>query len=185
MRAMATEGQRSVWAGARRVWPVVAADGATAVACGIGLVAWRNITFDGRAWLLGGQLIIHGLLAFLVWFLVTDPGIRSTVPVGSPVAAVAGVIAWLPSVRVTDFFPIIIGLYWAAWGIIEMGKHLSRAGVHRRNRLVVASIAVVGGGWLISTWNDAAQTTAATGGVFLILLGLVMMPPAFRVKHLG
>jgi uncharacterized membrane protein len=148
-------------------------------------MSWRSISFDGSAWLFGGQLVVHGLVALIVWFTLTDPGLRSTVPVGSPLAVVAGLLAGLPAVRVTDFFPIVIGLYWAVWGVIEVGKHISQLGVHRRYRLVEASVAVLGGGCLISTWNDPVRTTAIIGGLFLVTLGLAMMPLAREVKSLG
>ena len=170
---------------ARRFWPLIAFAALVSSATGLVLLLWSGINIDGAAWLLGVQLVVNGIVSLAVWFVVTDPGLRSLIPIGWSLALVVGLVAWIPAVRVTDFFALLIGFYWLVWGFSEVGGNVQRHGPLRFYRITAGGLAIAGGAAIVSAWNDPIRTLAVLAGAYLVVRGVAEAWLALHTRRLG
>lgn len=181
-----------------RSWSWTLASGVVSLLVGVGILLWPRETLRVVAVLFAVQLIAAGVFRFAVTFIhIGDSLVHQLQMAALATFAFVVGIALLEDPRLSlRFMLIVLGVYWASHGIIELVEAITHS--YRTDRLWVAASGVMGVvvGLILIVAGAAPSSRlplnvghllliTRTLGVWLVLFGVILVVRALRTRFLG
>ncbi|WP_165495293.1 HdeD family acid-resistance protein [Actinomadura roseirufa] len=165
-------------------WAVALTGGVAALALGLAVVIWPDVTIGVLAVLVGLQLIINGVFRLVQAAGEGGPaGMRALLAVLGALSLAVGVLALRDPFQTATVLAVLFGLFWLIGGVIEGVAVLadgSREG--RAGGLLLAALSVVAG--IVVLAYPSAGLVALTWlfGLWLITWGIVTILVALWIR---
>jgi uncharacterized membrane protein HdeD (DUF308 family) len=171
-----------------RSWGWILAFGVISLLAGIAVLVWPGRTLIVVAVLFGIQLIVAGIFRFVAAFATDDltGGTRVLLALLGVLSLVIGLYA-VRHVYVTLLaLALLLGIFWVINGATELFMALSHRGMPDRGWIgVVGVLSIIAGIILLAYPGISLVTLAVLLSVWLLVLGIMEISLAFRVRSLG
>lgn len=172
---------------ARQSWPIVAVGALGLIALGIALLVWPHASLTVVAVLIGAAIVVSGLAR--LWEGLTasnrSGGMRAAYVVIGVIAILAGLYCLRHHALSLFIVTFLIGVYFIAHGVADLGVALS-VSVPGRGIRAVLGICSLAAGIIILIWPAITLVLLLTiAGAWLIFYGLVLGGLAFSLWRAG
>jgi uncharacterized membrane protein HdeD (DUF308 family) len=171
-----------------RSWGWILAFGIVSLLAGIAVLVWPGRTLIVVAVLFGIQLIVAGIFRFVAAFATDD--LTGGTRVLLALLGVLSLIIGLYAVRHTQVtvlaLGLLLGIFWVVNGTIELFMALSHRGMPERGWTgVLGVLSIIAGIILVAYPGISLVTLAVLLSVWLLVLGIMEISLAFRVRRLS
>jgi uncharacterized membrane protein HdeD (DUF308 family) len=173
---------------ARSAWPAFMAAGLAAIAVGVLLLVWPNVTLTIVAVLIGASLIIAGLLRLIDGFTAHEAsgGRRVAHVLIGLLAVIVGLYAIRHYHLTIAVLAIVVGLFWVLHGLADIAVGLFAGPFPGRGFTVLAGVLSLFAGMIVLFWPAISLTVlVAVIGIWLIVYGVLMAITAFGLRRSG
>jgi uncharacterized membrane protein HdeD (DUF308 family) len=165
-------------------WGIILAFGIITALFGIAVMVWPDITIGVLVVLLGIQLVIAGVFDLVSAFTQVEGGMRWVVAIVGIIALGLGIFVIANIVDTVEALGVILGIFWIIHGIVDVISGLTnRASPNRGWKIGGGALAVVAGIVVISWPKKTLLLLAWIMGLWLLVLGVLMIAMAFAVKR--
>ncbi|WP_237088023.1 HdeD family acid-resistance protein [Nocardia seriolae] len=170
---------------ARSAWQSILVTGVLSVLLGVVVLAWPGPTLVVAGVAFGIYLVASGLLQLISAFgLHADAGLRILAFISGILSLVLGYFCFNSTLESILLLAIWIGISWLFRGLTVMIAAISDPDMPSRGWQIFFGIVVaIGGGVLVWAPFDSIAVLALTAGCALIVIGLLEMITAFRVRR--
>ena len=177
-----------VLAGVGRHWGWVLTFGVVTLLAGLLALAWPGRTVVAIAVLFGAQLVVAGIFRFVAALASDDE--RGTTRVLLALLGVLSLIVGLYALRhllvTVAALALLLGIFWIVNGTVEVLAALAHRGMAGRGWTVVMGLLGVLAGVVVLVYPGISLTTLAVVlGFWLLVLGIMEVVLAFRLRSLG
>lgn len=168
---------------ARQAWPAVLIGGLAMIALGIMLLVWPHASLTVVAILIGAALVVSGLVRLWEGFTASQAsgGMRAAYVVVGLLAVLAGLYCLRHHALSLFIVAFLIGVYFIAHGISDIGVALS-VPVPGRGFRAVLGVCSLAAGIILIVWPAITIVLLLTiAGAWLIFYGLVLGGLAFSL----
>lgn len=165
-------------------WAVGMFVGIITVALGIILLAWPGETLRVLSILLGLQLLLFGTFRLINAFSSTteSPGVVGFIGI---IAILAGVLVIRRPFETAAILATILGLVWIIGGSIDLMSAIADRSLSDRRLTGLSGLISLAAGILIVSWpGPTLAVIAVIGGLYLVIIGLVIAATALTVRSL-
>jgi uncharacterized membrane protein HdeD (DUF308 family) len=177
-----------VLAGIGRHWGWVLFFGIVTVLAGLFALVWPGRTLQVIAVLFGIQLVVAGIFRFVTALAVDEAsgGTRVLLALLGVLSFIVGLYA-LRNVLVTiAALALLLGIFWIVNGAVETFAALSDRGMQGRGwAIFMGLLSIVAGVVVLVYPGISLATLAVVLGFWLIVLGVMEIVAAFRVRSVG
>jgi uncharacterized membrane protein HdeD (DUF308 family) len=177
-----------VLAGIGRHWGWVLFFGIVTVLAGLFALVWPGRTLQVIAVLFGIQLVVAGIFRFVTALAVDEAsgGTRVLLALLGVLSFIVGLYA-LRNVLVTiAALALLLGIFWIVNGAVETFTALSDRGMQGRGwAIFMGLLSIVAGVVVLVYPGISLATLAVVLGFWLIVLGVMEIVAAFRVRSVG
>jgi uncharacterized membrane protein HdeD (DUF308 family) len=177
-----------VLAGIGRHWGWVLFFGVVTAIVGLLAIGWPGRTLQVIAVLFGIQLVVAGIFRFVAALADDDEsgGTRVLLALLGVLSFVVGLYA-VRNIGVTlSALALLLGIYWIVSGVIETFAALSHRGMPSRGWVIfMGLLSIVAGIVVLAYPGISLATLAIVLGFWLVLLGVMEVVLAFRVRSVG
>jgi uncharacterized membrane protein HdeD (DUF308 family) len=177
-----------VLAGIGRHWGWVLFFGIVTVLAGLFALVWPGRTLQVIAVLFGIQLVVAGIFRFVTALAVDEAsgGTRVLLALLGVLSFIVGLYA-LRNVLVTiAALALLLGIFWIVNGAVETFAALSDRGMQGRGwTIFMGLLSIVAGVVVLVYPGISLATLAVVLGFWLIVLGVMEIVAAFRVRSVG
>jgi uncharacterized membrane protein HdeD (DUF308 family) len=171
-----------------RSWGWILAFGIVSLLAGLAVLVWPDRTLIVVAVLFGIQLIVAGIFRFVSAFATDDltGGTRVLLALLGVLSLIIGLYA-VRHVYVTLLaLALLLGIFWIINGATELFMALSHRGMPDRGWVgVLGVLSIIAGIILLAYPGISLVTLAVLLSVWLLVLGIMEISLAFRVRSLG
>jgi uncharacterized membrane protein HdeD (DUF308 family) len=177
-----------VLAGIGRHWGWVLFFGIVTVLAGLFALVWPGRTLQVIAVLFGIQLVVAGIFRFVTALAVDEAsgGTRVLLALLGVLSFIVGLYA-LRNVLVTiAALALLLGIFWIVNGAVETFAALSDRGMQGRGwTIFMGLLSIVAGVVVLIYPGISLATLAIVLGFWLIVLGVMEIVAAFRIRSVG
>jgi uncharacterized membrane protein HdeD (DUF308 family) len=177
-----------VLAGIGRHWGWVLFFGIVTVLAGLFALVWPGRTLQVIAVLFGIQLVVAGIFRFVTALAVDEAsgGTRVLLALLGVLSFIVGLYA-LRNVLVTiAALALLLGIFWIVNGAVETFTALSDRGMQGRGwAIFMGLLSIVAGVVVLVYPGISLATLAVVLGFWLIVLGVMEIVAAFRIRSVG
>jgi uncharacterized membrane protein HdeD (DUF308 family) len=166
-------------------WRWVLAFGLVTLAAGIVVLAWPHQTLLVIAVLFGIQLVISGIVEFVLALgaPVANAGMRVLYAILGLLSLIVGVWAIRHADITVLVLAVLLGIYWIVHGAVEIFTALSEPTLSDRGWVgFMGALSVVAGIIVVAIPGISVVTLAVVLGIWLAILGLGQIIMAFRLR---
>jgi uncharacterized membrane protein HdeD (DUF308 family) len=166
-------------------WRWVLAFGVVTLAAGIAVLGWPRQTLLVIAILFGIQLVISGIVQFVLALgaPVASGGMRVLYAILGLLSLIVGVWAIRHADLTVLVLAVLLGIYWIVRGTIEIFTALSEPMLPNRGWTgFMGALSVLAGIIVVSIPGISVVTLAVVLGIWLVVLGIEQIVMAFRLR---
>lgn len=174
--------------GTGRHWGWPFAYGILTLLVGVVVLVWPDRTVEVVAVLFGLQLIVAGVFRFVGAIAAEGEGggTRVLLALLGVLSFIAGLYALRHLLVTILALALILGIFWIVNGAIEIFAALSDDAMPSRGWTVLMGLISVAAGIVVLVWPDISLVTLAVVlGIWLLVLGLMEIVLAFRLRSFG
>ena len=171
-----------------RNWGVLLGLGIILAGLGVAVMVWPEVTIGIIAILLGIALLISGLFSVIAAFTRGDQptGVRVLGGLFGAVSIILGGIALSGMTEAVWILALMIGFGWIVRGISDLALGIGSQGKRGRGLTITAGIIGIIAGTVVLVWPSITLLALAyISGIWLILLGVLQVVLAFRVRKVA
>lgn len=167
-----------------KVWPAIVALGAVNLAVGLAAILWPGKTATIIAWLFGLQILLLGALRIVSAIRTAESDVRALLVVFGAIGVALGLIVIRnPFETLTTLF-VLLGVFWALWGVVELIGALLGSGSDRTSRAIGGAVYLALGVVLLAVPDLGVTVAAVVAGAFLVVTGIVLLWGGFSVRKM-
>jgi uncharacterized membrane protein HdeD (DUF308 family) len=177
-----------VLAGVGRHWGWVLAFGIVTLLAGLLAVAWPGRTLVVIAVLFGVQLVAAGIFRFVAAFAADEASgaTRVLLALLGVLSFVVGLYAVRHVLVTLAALALLLGIFWVVNGTVEAFTALSHRGMPGRGwTVLVGLLSVLAGIVVLAYPGISLATLAVVLGFWLLVLGVMEVVLAFRLRAMG
>ncbi len=170
-----------------RAWGWVLFFGIVTLAVGLAAIVWPGRTIVVIAVLFGVQLLVWGIFRLVNALAVDDAsgGARVLYALIGVLSIVVGVLCLRHVLQTIAMLALLLGLYWVVSGVVELFTAMSHTDLpHRGLSMLMGALSVVAGIVVLAAPGISLVTLAIVLGCWLMLLGVLEVATAFRLRRL-
>lgn len=171
-----------------RNWGLLIGFGIVLSGLGIAMLAWPEATIGVLAALLGVALLISGIFSVIGGLTRSDhpTSIRILGGVSGVLSILLGVFALSGITTAVTILALMVGFGWIVRGIGDLAAGIGSKGQRGRGITIAAGILGIIAGAVVLVWPSITLVVLAyVGGIWLILMGLLQMVLAFRLRKVN
>ena len=179
---------RDVVAGVARHWGWLLTFGILSVLLGIVLLVWPGRTVLVVAVLLGAYLFVSGIFQLIAAFATTEApgGFRWLTGISGAFSIILGIFALRSWTHAVAILLLLIAFGFLFRGIAELVEGIADKGMPGRGWLIfMGIIGIVAGVVVLLYPGDSLVVLAVLSGIWLIVLGVMEIVGAFRLRSVG
>lgn len=155
---------------------------------GVVLLVWPGKTLVVIAALLGIYLLLSGIFQIVAGFATTglDGGMRALAVVAGIVSVLLGLFAFRSIAHSVVLLVLLIGFGWLFRGLVRMIAAIADKTTVARGWQIAEGLLGAMAGVVILVWPaPSLQVLAWVSGIIFLLLGLIEVVAAFKVRRLA
>ena len=155
---------------------------------GIVLLVWPGKTLVVLAVFLGVYLLVSGIFQIVAGFATTglDGGMRALAIVSGIVSVLLGLFAFRSITHSVVLLVLLIGFGWLFRGLVRMISAIADKTTFARGWQIAEGLLGALAGVVILVWPaPSLQVLAWVSGLVLVLLGLIEVFAAFKIRRLA
>lgn len=170
---------------ARSAWEAVLLTGVLSVVLGAIILIWPGVSLLVAGVLFGLYLVISGVFAlFSAFGRHVSPGWRALTFVGGALSVVLGIFCFRSALESVALLAIWIGIVWVMRGLLSTMAAISDRALPERGWQGFFGFVTLIAGFVLIAWPLSSITVLAVlVGVWLIVLGVMEIFGAFRVRR--
>lgn len=171
-----------------RSWGWVLLLGVLTLLFGLALLVWPGKTLVVIATLLGVYLLVSGIFQIVAGFATTglDGGMRALAIVAGIVSVLLGLFAFRSITHSVVLLVLLIGFGWLFRGLVRMISAIADKTTFARGWQIAEGLLGALAGVVILVWPaPSLQVLAWVSGFVLVLLGLIEVFAAFKIRRLA
>lgn len=171
-----------------RSWGWVLLLGVLTLLFGLALLVWPGKTLVVIATLLGVYLLVSGIFQIVAGFATTglDGGMRALAIVAGIVSVLLGLFAFRSITHSVVLLVLLIGFGWLFRGLVRMISAIADKTTFARGWQIAEGLLGALAGVVILVWPaPSLQVLAWVSGLVLVLLGLIEVFAAFKIRRLA
>jgi uncharacterized membrane protein HdeD (DUF308 family) len=170
---------------ARSAWQAVLLTGVLAVVLGAIILIWPNVSLLVAGVLFGLYLLISGIFAlFSAFGPHISPGWRALSFVSGALSVVLGIFCFRRALESVALLAIWIGIVWVMRGLLTTMAAISDRALPERGWQGFLGVITLIAGFVLIAWPlSSIRVLAVLVGVWLIVLGVMEIFGAFRVRR--
>jgi len=168
-----------------RNWGILLALGIILTGIGAAVLIWPHASIGIIAVLLGIALLVSGIFSIVTAFTRSDhpTGLRVLGGITGVMSLVLGLFALSGITEAVWILALMVGFGWIVRGIAELAVGIGAKGKQGRGLAIAAGILAILAGGAVLFWPSITLVVLAyINGIALILLGIMQMVMAFRVR---
>ncbi len=175
-------------AGIGRHWGWLLTLGILSALLGICLVVWPSATIVVIATFVGAYLLVSGIFWIVAAFSssLAPAGYRWLLGISGVFSVLLGLMAFRSIAQSVAILVLLIGFGWMFQGLAQLIEGVADRGMPGRGWMIFTGILSVLAGLVVLLYpSPSLYALSLVGGIWLIVLGLVEVVGAFRLRRLS
>jgi uncharacterized membrane protein HdeD (DUF308 family) len=178
---------RDIVAGVGRHWGWLLTWGILSALFGICLLVWPSATIVVIATFVGAYLLVSGTFWIVTAFAssVASTGYRWLLGISGVFSLLLGLMAFRGIAQSVEILVLLIGFGWLFQGFAQLIEGIADKGMPGRGWMILSGIVGILAGFFVLLYpSPSLYALAIVGGVWLVVLGVVEVIGAFRLRRL-
>jgi uncharacterized membrane protein HdeD (DUF308 family) len=177
-----------VFAGVGRHWGWLLTLGILSALFGICLLVWPSATIVVIATFVGAYLLVSGIFWIVAAFAssLASTGYRWLLGISGVFSVLLGLMAFRSIAQSVEILVLLIGFGWMFQGFAQLIEGIADKGIPGRGWMIFSGIVGILAGFVVLLYpSTSLHALTIVGGIWLIVLGVVEVVGAFRLRSLA